>query len=420
VPDNPFNMLTQGLTPSPFGRFGCDPPSKLVELMLNKLKHIEPDVDLILVSGDFLSHGFAVNVGHPDHYLQLKETIEHVFTEVLGNRFPNAIILPAIGNNDIKFHYQAPRQDGEAKDYYGFLSDVLFNKVPGNKNIDTKVIKQTFSTMGYYRYDLHDTCDLNSTCLSIIAINSLYYSTSRSGSEPEIMQGQLDWLSAQLKTAEAGRKFIIFMHIYPGEYQQNKETYFWEEEFTVKFMDITESNNDRIMIVLGAHTHFTDIRINIPYTSSVKGFLSKNSDPEAKFALLATPSISPNFINNPGFTTFKISENVVKNIKLTFFELNKFPSQESDATFNTLDFAQELGLDIWNPKEVQKAINNLQWSFIGFYRFIAHKIGYFGLLETVGIALHMAIGSIGLFSSNVFYCASRHVRKADFEKCVGK
>lgn len=113
--------------------------------MTDKLKSIQPDVDVILVSGDFIAHGYAVKMDAPkNHYAKLKEAIHNVFVNLVGTRFPNAVILPALGNNDIKFHYIAPRQDDEASDYYNYFSDFLFNEVPGNRNINRNQIDQTF------------------------------------------------------------------------------------------------------------------------------------------------------------------------------------------------------------------------------------------------------------------------------------
>lgn len=123
--------------------------------MIDELSHIQPDTDIILVSGDFVAHGYAVNRGaSEDHYEELKQALFGVFVDLLGARFPNSLILPAIGNNDIRFHYVAPRQDEEAADYYRFLSDVLFTKVPGNAGINRSQIDQTFKNYGFYRYDI--------------------------------------------------------------------------------------------------------------------------------------------------------------------------------------------------------------------------------------------------------------------------
>ena len=76
---------------TPFGTHGCDAPLRLINLVLNKINEIDPDIEVLLVSGDFVSHGYAVEIGMSDHYFVLKEIIEYVFIEILAKKFPNAV-----------------------------------------------------------------------------------------------------------------------------------------------------------------------------------------------------------------------------------------------------------------------------------------------------------------------------------------
>ena len=233
------------LQSSQFGHFGWDSPRKLVELVLNRMKNIEPDVELILVTGDFLAHGFSVKVGDRNNYELIKQTIKLIFVDLLSSHFPKAIILPSIGNNDIKYHYRAPTQDDDANDYYSFFADVLFNQVEGNKKLKfdhsnsvlTNILKsqatitdqdltfpdwaKTFLQRGYFRYDHKFDESHNGDSLSFISFNSLYYSIVAPVKQVDIMIQQLDWLEDQLKSSEPNRKFLIYFHIYPGEYSSN-------------------------------------------------------------------------------------------------------------------------------------------------------------------------------------------------------
>ena len=421
--DDPFGFLQKltlkSVEKSPFGHYNCDSPKKLVDLMLKKLKNVDPDVDVILVSGDFLAHGFAAHIGTKDHYDLLKQTLKYVFVDLLAAHFPNAIILPAIGNNDIKFHYRAPSQDDDAVDYYTFLADVLFNQVSGNSKIKTDLIKQTFLYKGYYRYDYETPTSDDDSRLSFLSFNSLYYNLKAPSMEVDIMKTQLDWLEQQLSTAEDNRKFILFLHIFPGEYHEFQATYFWDEDSTNRFRQIVQKHNDRIVIMLGAHTHFAGIRADIGGTPEKSGsFLKAQESNVPKLALLITPSISPTFYNNPGVTTFRVEQNQARGIQMHFFELNQFPETEEAATFNMLDFESELGIDVFNVTEVGKFLQMIEGSWVYFYRYLAHVVGYRGLTEVLGIGLYYELGQIGLTSRSVFMCSSKHMDKEDFEKCI--
>lgn len=182
----------------------------------------------------------------------------------------------------------------------------------------------------------------------------------------------------------------------------------WDDDSTKRFSDIVDTYNKRILILLGAHTHFADVRINMP---SPKSSLEK----VAKVVLLNTPSISPSFLNNPGFTLFKIENNKVKDLKFVLFELFRFPKNESEATFNTLDFNEEYGIDIVTPKKIQALIESFAADWKKLYNFIANKIGYRGILAAIGVHIYYNIGSISFSSSKVFICSSKHFNKNDYQ-----
>ena len=411
----------QTLEPSTFGHYGCDSPKALVDLMMDKMNKIQPDVDVILVSGDYLAHGFAAKDEGKSHMKEIKETLKYVFVDILSAKFPNAIILPALGNNDIKYHYRAPTQDDDAPEYYSYFADVLFNQVSGNKKIDSEMIKQDFLTRGYYRYDYDFPTYSDGYYLSFLSLNSLYYNLVTPSTEQNILTEQLDWLEHHLSTAEDDRKFVIFFHIYPGEYQVHKETYFWDEESTTRFINIVETYDKNVAIILGAHTHFSDVRINSASKSQSSKFLKSedSNDDVAKMAILITPSITPIFLNNPGFTTFKIEDNFVRDVKMTFFNLDLFPESAGDATFNQLDYEKELGIETFTPKHVEEFMNRLEDSWVFFYRYLAHKVGFRGILEPFGVAMHYMLGSIGIFDKTVFMCASKYIKKDEYHKCIG-
>jgi hypothetical protein len=62
-PPNSFNNLTgDGLIDfvsdkyAPLGRIYCNPPAILFDTMLLKLKDIEPNLDILFITGDFIAH----------------------------------------------------------------------------------------------------------------------------------------------------------------------------------------------------------------------------------------------------------------------------------------------------------------------------------------------------------------------------
>lgn len=77
-----------------------------------------------------------------------------------------------------------------------------------------------------------------------------------------------------------------------------------------------KANKHKILIILGAHTHTLDFRFEADY-----------------FNLIATPSISPEFGNNPGYATFEVIDNEVQNVQFVFLDLNDTMGTEPQFNF---------------------------------------------------------------------------------------
>jgi hypothetical protein len=69
-----------------------------------------PDLDILFVSGDIVGHTYSQNV-NGNFSQELYQTLLDVhlnFSILAAQYLPNALVLPTFGNNDFKFHYQAP------------------------------------------------------------------------------------------------------------------------------------------------------------------------------------------------------------------------------------------------------------------------------------------------------------------------
>ncbi len=42
--------------PAPLGRYFCNPPADLFQFMLKKMKQLQPNLDVLFVTGDFIAH----------------------------------------------------------------------------------------------------------------------------------------------------------------------------------------------------------------------------------------------------------------------------------------------------------------------------------------------------------------------------
>ena len=112
--------------------------------MLKKLKANGEKYDAILVPGDLVAHGVPLTPGADGgNYTLLKETLARV-AEKFIEYFPDTPVLPSMGNNDGKYHYQGIDKADKA-DYYGFFFKHWFTAHPTNRKLPSiSTIEHTF------------------------------------------------------------------------------------------------------------------------------------------------------------------------------------------------------------------------------------------------------------------------------------
>lgn len=172
------------------GKLGCDPPLQLLESFLQQIKDTEgQDLDFILIPGDIVAHGVPLEPKDPSagDYNLLKETITTV-SLTFAKYFPNTLIVPTLGNNDPKYHYEG-LDLADKDEYFSFLYNAWFNLLPFNSGLkNLSEIKNTMMNGGYYRVDIDSK-------LTILAINTLYFNTKNDATNQGTeAQDQLDWI----------------------------------------------------------------------------------------------------------------------------------------------------------------------------------------------------------------------------------
>jgi len=147
---NPYKTMPDffqidGQTPiALLGRLGCDPPLLTLEYLLQNFVKQHKNVNFLTLNGDLIVHGLAqdatsYNNQDNDKYTRLMNThkvVQQTFTKYL----PNTPIFLSFGNNDAKFHDNAPHFN-EKSEYYTELYNMWFVNHPGNKKWNTPEVK---------------------------------------------------------------------------------------------------------------------------------------------------------------------------------------------------------------------------------------------------------------------------------------
>lgn len=97
------------------------------------MKESESNLDFIMIPGDLVAHDVCLDPKDPSvgNYQLLKQTLSTV-AQTFAKYFPNTILIPTLGNNDPKYHYEGLNLQDKAE-FYGFYFDTWFSQQPRNK-----------------------------------------------------------------------------------------------------------------------------------------------------------------------------------------------------------------------------------------------------------------------------------------------
>jgi hypothetical protein len=96
-----------------------------------------------------------------------------------------------------------------------------------------------------------------------------------------------------------------------------------------------------ILFINGGHIHESEFRSSI----------SKNF-PDLNVAVLVTPSLTPLFYNNPGYTVADFNKGIVSNLHMRHFQLFEYIFLSSKR-FTTIDFESLFGFSINQPDSIR-------------------------------------------------------------------
>ena len=110
------------------GRYNCDSPEILIETMIKRMMDRFGEPDIIFLTGDLNAHYTAMVVDSPldeDSTYSLLISQHAGINHILTKHIPNAIILPALGNNDSEFH-DNPEPTSDSEWFYEYLYHLWF------------------------------------------------------------------------------------------------------------------------------------------------------------------------------------------------------------------------------------------------------------------------------------------------------
>ncbi len=270
----------------------------------------------ILILGDIAGHN------RPDINSVANNELK-VFSELKKN-FPATPIFYTFGNNDSFAINYGPFKDNNFPEQYkspydvavlnagwknGFLSTGTMCAANNNNSFPCMMTEDT--TNSYYAAYLAPQ-------LKLISLNSIMFSYKRKiVGEQDAMQ-QLQWLEAQLKTAQAQQETVILaMHIPPGNNTYDHSV-FWLQPEQTSFLKLINTYKKNIIGLLASHTHMEELKI------------IKTLDNETVTGVYFVPGLSTSHGNEPAVKEFAYANENGK-WALTDYEVFHFSENNTKA-----------------------------------------------------------------------------------------
>ena len=281
-----------------FTTYGSDINDALLRSAVAEMKKQIPEPAFVLISGDFLAHGFqksyqeyATDKSQTAYTAFVTKTIAYV-AGLLRDAFPGVPQYPTLGNNDSDCGDYAVAPDST------FLANFrdVWSPLVGSRSFNRR-----FPTGGYYHADVPALRRVR-----IIALNTNFFSSNYTnpcgtpgGPDPGLRQ--LAWFDDELRLArEEGRRVWLLFHIPPGMDVYDTEEYggacpdakpqtFWKDEYQQKYLAIVARYRNTILGSFAGHTHQDEFRF------ASGDFIHIN------------PSVTPIFGNNPGFEVVEVT-----------------------------------------------------------------------------------------------------------------
>jgi sphingomyelin phosphodiesterase acid-like 3 len=285
-----WDSIFASSTVTTFSTYGSDVNDPLLRSALAEMQKQLPSPAFVLISGDFLAHGFdktyqhyATDKSQTAYTAFVTKTVAYV-ASALRKAYPGVRIYPTLGNNDSDCGDYAMAAHGA---FLAKFRDV-WSPIVGSRSFHRR-----FPTGGYYHADVPGLKNVR-----VIALNTNFFSTNYKncgtpGPDPGLRQ--LEWLEGELRLARAeGKRAWLLFHIPPGIDVYDTEEKggtcpnltpqtFWKDEYAQKYLRIAAAHRHTIIGSFAGHTHQDEFRI------AAGNFIH------------VTPSLTPVFGNNPAF-----------------------------------------------------------------------------------------------------------------------
>jgi len=372
--------------------------------MLQAACHASRGSPLVLFQGDMLAHKFRETFfelyGDTDEAALRSFAYKTCafFAAQVREHFPGLPVLFVLGNND---SYAGDYKLVPGGEYLSETSSLFYSVLLLGK-ADPEAFAETYRAGGYYK------AQPSPSKVLFICLNTVLFSVhwSSEGAE-DAPTRQLDWLEQTLAGArEEGKKVWILMHVPPGADAYGTVSGFmddtghisdaamlWKAGDQERFLNIVRTYGDIVEASFAGHTHMDEYRI------------TPRQDGQTAGTILFSPSVSPQYGNNPGFKVFTLS---TSHWELQDYRSIACPFEVPEPAFET-SYTFSSAYRLGSPLEA--ALNELLPELVTDETRRTPYIHYY-------YSGHDAANPIRDTSWPAYWCAIRCMSKNDYIGCV--
>ena len=338
--------------------YGSDSNYPLFRSTLQDMKTRISNPEIIIITGDFMSHNFNENFkkySRSDSKKALDAFIRKTigFTQFMITKyFPSAQIFTTVGNDDADCGNYMIEPGGKfLKEFNRLWSPYII------RNDKSKLFNHTFRTGAFGTADIR-----NAGKNKMIILNTVFFSVNYKNLCGDTLSDpggdELVWLRETLSNCRsAGSKAWLSFHIPPGIDIYNtihgkgncEERIFpaWEQNYNETFLRIIKDYPDVIKASFGGHFHRDAFRV-----------ICNGNDPVSFIHL--TPSISPVYGNNPAYHIFTYDQSKQELLNYETYYLKNLNTDSAQWTFE-YDFKNSFDQDNITPASL-KSVSGLIFS----------------------------------------------------------
>lgn len=340
------DYFKNNVLPFDYGRYNCNPSIILLESALEDISQKFPDLQLIILGGDLISHGIMDLKFDDSGSLQKnKEIFDKTFETVVGlirQKLPKVKILPIAGNNDFYEHYQTP--DEESKNHQMVKIKSLFfgpDSDFSNFNDFNYNFNETFLKGMYYSY--HEP----KLDISFISINTNIFSSNNLKESESDAEDQLLFIESELKKLkmDGNKKAFVMMHIPPYPmYVRGSNSFFYYKKYTQRLEQLMFEYRDVIINTFAGHLHWGKVGVKSKKLEREVPLLNLRvkSPPMVLqqdvnfFSVINFNGLTPIHYSNPAYSiiNFNTIEKRITEIEIHFADLQKTLNPDKNFEFS--------------------------------------------------------------------------------------